>query len=324
VSLPAPDEARLRRDVAILASGPRNQRWDPDALAGAQDHVVAELTAAGWLVEAHPFRSAIRVASNDRADWTARLLRLRPYFGLSGVNVVARHPRSPVGRPVLVGAHLDTVRFSPGADDNASGVAALLEIARLLGTLDAPPAVRLAFFDLEELGLVGSTALARQLPVRAMICLESVGCYRTDDATQRLPTGFGLAFPAAAREVDRGRGDFTLVVHRRSSTAAAWAWQAAAEALGHRAVLLRDPRPDGRAGSVSTAVLPHTVHLDRSDHAPFWRRGVPALLVTDTASFRNPHYHRTGDRPETLAYHQLAQVVTATATAATWWSQVSG
>ena len=65
------------------------------------------------------------------------------------------------------------------------------------------------------------------------------------------------------------------------------------------------------------------MHLGRSDHAAFWRRGVPALLVTDTASFRNPHYHRPTDVPATVSYDRLAQVVVATATAATWWSRLS-
>jgi Zn-dependent M28 family amino/carboxypeptidase len=320
-ALPAPDADRLRHAVTVLAAGPRNQRWARDGLAAAQDYVASELVASGWVVEAVPFQAPLRLASNDSADWRARLLRFRPYAGLSGVNLVASHPRSVPGLPVLVGAHLDTVRYSPGADDNASGVAALLEIGRLLGTLAEPPAVHLGFFDLEELGLVGSSALARQLTVKAMICLESVGYYA---GTQRLPAGARVAFPAAAREIEDGRGDFTLVVHRRSSTSAAWAWQAAAEAAGHRAVLLRDPRPDGRLGSLSTVVRPHTVHLGRSDHAPFWRHGVPSLLLTDTASFRNPHYHRPTDLAGTLSYAALGHVVTATAAAAGWWSRSPG
>jgi acetylornithine deacetylase/succinyl-diaminopimelate desuccinylase-like protein len=316
------DVSRVRRDVEILAQTPRNRRWHPEALEAAQDHVVAELSTAGWSVERQPFTSPWRVASNDRADLAARLLRVRAYRGLSGVNLVARRPGT--GPPVVVGAHLDTVRNSPGADDNASGVAALLEVARLIGPTAGP--VVLAVLDLEELGLVGAAHLARRLtaqgPVAAMIGLESVGCY--SDQPQRLPAGADRAFPAAARAVadGGGRGDFTLVVHRRSSGTAARTWEAAAAQAGHRSVLLRDPRRDGLAGSLSTVVRPQTVHLGRSDHAAFWRRGVPSLMLTDTASFRNPAYHTRHDLPETLNYAALSQV--AVATAATVLSLQSG
>jgi Zn-dependent M28 family amino/carboxypeptidase len=295
-------------------------------MEAAENHVLASLDAAGWRVEAHPFTVPLRLASNDRADRWVSLLRVRPYQGLSGVNLIARHPRSVGGAPVVVGAHLDTVRHSPGADDNASGVAAVLEIARLLDTFERPPAVVLAVFDLEELGLAGAAAAAKRLtaagPLTGMIGLESVGYHSTEPDSQRLPVGAALAFPAAALAVAEGggRGDFTLVVHRRTSNSAAWHWQAAAEELGHRAVLLRDPRRDGLVGILSTPVLPQTLHLGRSDHAPFWRRGVPALMLTDTASFRNPHYHQPSDLAETLDYDRLTAVTVATAATATAWS----
>jgi hypothetical protein len=323
----AADPVRLRRDVELLAAaGPRNRRWAGDAMEAAEDHVLDSLAAAGWRIEVHPFRAALRFASNDSGDRWARVLRVRPYRGLSGVNLIARHPRSAPGAPVVIGAHLDTVRRSPGADDNASGVAALLEIARLLDTLQQPPAVVLAVFDLEELGLVGAADAARRLTgvgrLSGMIGLESVGYYSSEAASQRLPAGAARAFPAAARAVAEGggRGDFTLVVHRRSSTSAAWLWQAAAEELGHRAVLLRDPRRDGMVGVLSTPALPQTLHLGRSDHAAFWRRGVPALMLTDTASFRNPHYHQPSDLPDTVDYARLAAVTVATAAAADAWA----
>lgn len=289
----------------------------------AEDHVASSLSAAGWQVEFQPFTAGLRLASNDSGDRSARLLRVRPYRELSGVNLIARHPGAAPGPAVVVGAHLDTVRDSPGADDNASGVAALLEVGHLLAQLDPPPPVVLAVFDLEELGLVGAAAAARLLlrsgPLVGMIGLESVGFYSSAAGSQRLPAGASRAFPATARGIADGIGDFTLVVHRRTTAAPARAWQSAAATLGHRGVLLLDPRRDGLAGSLSTVVLPHTLHLSRSDHAAFWRRGVPALMLTDTASFRNPHYHRAGDVPSTLDYTRLAQVAVATAvTAATW------
>ena len=320
------DPARLRDDVEALAVGPRNRRWVPSAMEAAEDHVLAGLAAAGWRVEAHPFTAGLRWASNDRADVWARLLRVRPYRGLSGVNLIARHPRSLPRKAVVVGAHLDTVRHSPGADDNASGVAALLEIARLLDTLEQPPSVILAVFDLEELGLAGAASAVRTLTAHGalagMIGLESVGYYSSLPDSQLLPAGAALAFPGPAREIaeNDGRGDFTLVVHRRTTTSAAWQWHAAAAEVGHRAVLLRDPRRDGVAGTLSTVALPQSLHLGRSDHAAFWRAGVPAMMVTDTASFRNPHYHRPGDLADTLDYGRLLAVSVATAATAVGWA----
>ncbi len=320
----AADSNRLRRDVEQLAV-PRNRRWHPESMEVAEDHVLASLAAAGWRVEVHPFTAPLRIASNDRGDLSARLLRVRPYRGLSGGNLIARHPRSPAAPAVVVAAHLDTVRNSPGADDNASGVACVLEIARLLDRLERPPPVVLAVLDLEELGLVGASRAARRLtargPLAGMIGLESVGYYSAERDSQRLPVGAAQAFRSAAGAVrdGGGRGDFTLVVHRRTSTAAAWAWETAATQLDHRAVLLQDPRLDGLRGTLSTPFLPQSWHLGRSDHAAFWRHGVPAMMLTDTASFRNPHYHRPTDLPATLDYDRLCAVAVATAlTAATW------
>ena len=257
---------------------------------------------AGWTVEAPSVPAAVARRQQRQRRLAARLLRFRPYLGLSGVNLVARHPRSVSGRPVLVGAHLDTVRLSPGADDNASGVAALLEIARLLGHSRRTPAVRLAFFDLEELGLVGSSALARQLDGRGDDRPRVGGLLPRDRARSGCRPGFSCAFPAAARQVADGPRRLHPGRPPPLVDTAAWAWQAAAEGVGHRAVLLRDPRRDGLVG-----VAQH--RRPAADAAPGAQRPravlaprVPSLLLTDTASFRNPHYHRRRDRPETVEY----------------------
>ncbi|MFD8818466.1 M28 family peptidase, partial [Streptomyces sp. NPDC059627] len=118
--------------------------------------------------------------------------------------------------------------------------------------------------------------------------------------------------------------DFALVVHRKSSAAAAGVWQraAAASSAGLPSLLLRDPRPDGVVGLLAGLALPPAGHLGRSDHAPFWNRRVPALMVTDTANFRNPHYHRPTDVADTLDYRRLAAVASATAVTAVHWPAV--
>lgn len=180
---------------------------------------------------------------------------------------------------------------------------------------------------MEELGLIGARHAAGELNrrhrVRGMICLESVGYFTDEPGTQRLPAGFARAFPeaAAATRANGYRGDFTLVVHRRSSAAAAEVWRRAAAAASPAlpGLLLRDPRPDGPAGLLIGLAVPPVNHLGRSDHAPFWNRRIPALMLTDTANFRNPHYHRPTDEPQTLDFERLAAVTAATVTTAVSW-----
>ncbi|WP_308377942.1 M28 family peptidase [Streptomyces sp. ISL-98] len=321
------DPLRLRHDVEFLADRPRSRTRAPEAMLRAEAHVMRELAAAGWRTERQPFDVRWRLGGTDREGDRAIALQLRLHRRLTGANLIAELPGADDRPTVVVGAHLDTVDGSPGADDNASGVAALLEIARLLGGLPRPPAVTLLFFDMEELGMIGSRFAARQLrrtrQVAGMICLESVGFFATGPGTQLMPAGFAAAFPRVAARVRSGghRGDFTLVVHRRSTAAAASLWRRAAEAAEPRlpAVTLRDPRPHGLLGALAGLAAPPLIHLDRSDHASFWNAGIPALMLTGTANFRNPNYHRPTDTPDTLDYGRLAAVAVATAaTAASW------
>ncbi|MGW3985183.1 M28 family peptidase [Streptomyces mirabilis] len=323
------DVARLRRHVEILAREPRSRRRAPEAMQRAEAYVEGELRAAGWRVDQRPFDVRWQLGSTDRHGNRALPLKLRLYPRLTGANIIADLPESGrAERPtVVVGAHLDTVDGSPGADDNASGMAVILEVARLLGQLPTPPAVTLALFDMEELGLIGSRVAAKDLSktrrITGMICLESVGVFSAEPGSQRLPPGFALVFRDAATTVRamEYRGEFTLVVHRRSSDAAADLWRrAAAEASpALPGITLRDPRPDGPLGVLIGLAVPPVNHLGRSDHASFWNRRIPALMLTGTANFRNTHYHRPTDTPETLDYPRLAVVALATAVTALRW-----
>lgn len=310
----AEDEARLRRDVELLSASPRNQAGHLDAMHAARDLVEGELREAGWSVERQPFRRRWVVGVSDTGRANA-VSRLRLHHDLAGVNLVATWPGSAPPYTV-VGAHLDTVIDSPGADDNASGVAAALELARRLAE---PTSVMIAILDLEEVGFVGARALARRLAAdraaSAMLCLESVGCYRDEPGTQQVPTGLRkLIADEQADEVPaQQRGDFLAVVHRRSSQPMAERFCQAAAGFELPTVRVRDPRPDGIAGLFATAALPPLATLDRSDHLPFWRRGIPSVLLTDTANLRNRHYHRATDTPDTLDYPRLSRLVDALA-----------
>ncbi|MEU6879590.1 M28 family peptidase [Streptomyces sp. NPDC046712] len=322
------DPRRLRRDVEFLADRPRGRIHAPEAMLRAETHVADELARAGWRTERQPFDVRWRPGCTDQPGGALSPLRFRLHRRLSGANLLARLPGGDDRPGVLVGAHLDTVEGSPGADDNASGVAALLEIARLLGDLPRPPDVTLACFDMEELGFVGARVAARALRrggrVTGMICLESVGCFATGPGTQALPAGFGTVFPREAASVRAAgrRGDFTLVVHRRSSDAAAALWHRAARAAEPPlpVVTLRDPRPDGVPGALAGLAAPPLNHLGRSDHAAFWNARIPAVMLTSTANFRNPHYHRPTDTPDTLDYGRLTTVAVATAATAVTWT----
>jgi len=318
---------RLRTDVETLAVGQRSRRRAPAAMRSAERYVTAELRRAGWRVARQSFDVRWRVGCMDAPGARPQLLKGRLHPRLVGANLIAELPGHAAAPTVVIGAHLDTVDGSPGADDNASGVAALIEAARLLGALPSPPPVTLAVLDMEELGLIGArvlaSALRRTRPVAGMICLESVGYFATEPGTQRLPVGAGLVFRSTARSVRAAglRGDFTLVAHRRSSAAAAELWQrAAAEtACGLSGLLLRDPRPDGALGQLIGLLVPPLNHLGRSDHAAFWNRRIPALMLTSTANFRNDGYHRPSDTPDTLDYPRLAAVTVATAATALNW-----
>ncbi len=146
-----------------------------------------------------------------------------------------------------------------------------------------------------------------------MICLESIGYFDPAPRAQQMPPGFGLLFPDMAREVKQrdGRGDFLVAVHRPNSRSVAARWSRAATSVGLPTVLLEDRRWNGRGQRLTRWINPLTVDLDRSDHAPFWRAQIPAVMITGTAVLRNPRYHRASDTPDTLDYTQMAKATAA-------------
>jgi len=230
---------------------------------------------------------------------------------LAGPAQVARGGAAPDA--LLLCAHFDSVPGSPGADDNGSGVAALLEVARRLAGRELPAELRLLLVDAEERGLVGSRHYVRSLSAQArrriagVINLESVGY------TDRRP---GVqTMPAATRALlDPGDvGDFVLVLGNQASAPLV---QLSASSLRATAAgALRVVDYDRLAGA--GWLIPDS---RRSDHASFWDANIPAVMLTDTAPFRNPHYHRPDDRPETLDGEFLAAVARGVERAALLWA----
>jgi Zn-dependent M28 family amino/carboxypeptidase len=201
------------------------------------------------------------------------------------------------GPYLLLGAHYDSVPGTPGADDNASAAAAVLECARLLRGGGAGR-VMFVFFNREEDGLLGSREFVAGLPGRGRAVgeahvFEMVGFRTRAPGSQRLPPGLpGVVAPDT--------GDFLgLIANRRSNAAAE-------DLLGLAATYL--PGFPVLALKTYFGVERLLGHLHRSDHAPFWAAGLPAVMWTDTSEFRNPHYHRPTDTPDTLDYDFLADV----------------
>jgi Zn-dependent M28 family amino/carboxypeptidase len=200
---------------------------------------------------------------------------------------------------IVVGAHYDVAGPNPGADDNASGVAGLLEIARLLRDRPPPMRTELVFYPNEEppafhTSGMGSSVHARSLragEVRAMIGLEMIGCF---SGAQQFPAApLKLFYPE--------RPDYIVVVGRLGDGALVRAVKRAMRGAGAPVRSINAPR--------------EVPGIDFSDHANYWNAGMPAVMITDTAFYRNPRYHTALDTPDTLDYATMAQVVEGVAAA---------
>jgi len=227
-------------------------------------------------------------------------------WGKTYRNVVAiKKPGwSPQGEelpPLLIGAHYDTVSESPGADDNASGLVVLLEVALRLSSQPLSRPVWLVAFCLEEQDRLGSQAFVSRLKAErhelaGAIILECVGFARSEACTQQAPPALPIAVPT--------QGDFLAIVGNEASRSLVLQFEQNAR------------RQAGQLKTLSLVVpgrgeaMPDT---RRSDHASFWDAGYPAVVLTDTANFRNPHYHRETDTVDTLNLEFLSKV-TATVT----------
>lgn len=284
--------------VSLAITRVRAVRRNHDRAAHPLPPLDARQRAAGTRIEAdvralaREPRSALEAGSLDRA---AALIasRLETATTDDALNVVAEI-EGRGGGIIVVGAHYDSVAGSPGADDNASGVATLLELHRRFRGETPQKTVRFIafsneeppFFQTPEMGscVYAAAAAARGEKIDAMINIESVGYYAD---RQEYPAGLSAIYPA--------RGDFIAFVANIPS-----------------AGLLRRCARAFRSSSpvpVESAALPELVSgVAWSDQWSFWRIGVPAVMITDTAFFRNPHYHTAGDLPDTLDYARLSLV----------------
>ncbi len=199
---------------------------------------------------------------------------------------------------VVIGAHYDTVKHSPGADDNASGVAGLIELSRLLCNFDAP--IRFVAFSLEEppvfgTQFMGSYVYAKSLreskiKLKGMICLEMLGYFCDKNNSQRYPIDL-------MKRIYPDKGNFIALIGNLRSRK----WTK----------LIKEGFKKGTDLGVESLNVPTgiIVGTDLSDHKSFNAFGYNAVMVTDTAFYRNPNYHRPTDLPHTLDYEKFAKVI---------------
>ncbi|HEY9629197.1 MAG TPA: M28 family peptidase [Coleofasciculaceae cyanobacterium] len=260
IALPQVNAQRLWADVATLAV----RRFEESDRQQARDYITQELQKAGWTPRLQPF--------------TAQ--------GFSGINIWAeRSGTQPQLGAILLGAHYDTVADSPGADDNATAVAIALETARLLSQSPATPrSLQLAFFDLEEAGLIGSTAYVDNLQPEALqgaVIMDMMGYTCSIAACQ--------SYPPLPIQPPVDTGEFLAAIGDQGHPLLTESVSRASQANLPQVLTLSIPTLGGL-----------TPDLVRSDHTPFWKKGIGAVLLTDTANFRNPHYHQPSDTLETI------------------------
>lgn len=262
--------AELLKKHLLKIAQVRDPFENPEALKEVQNYIRHTFEASGYEVAADPFL----------------------FEGREFCNWIASRPGSREIPDLIVGAHFDAVPGSPGADDNASGVAALLEVARAAAISHTKHNIHFAAFHMEEYGMAGSQSYAakRSSSLRAaakagifkgMLSLEMIGYTSKERNSQKMPALLQPFYPST--------GDFLALVGEEDSTAFLKEAEGAFQQTGMRLETLTVP--------MKGKVFPE-VRL--SDHSPFWDEGLPALLVTDTSFFRNPYYHLVSDTLETL------------------------
>lgn len=249
-----------------------------DALCASVDYISGAFEAAGYTPKRHGFK----------------------LLGKTVYNVEATLPGKS-GRVLVVGAHYDSIPGCAGADDNASGTAAVLALAKLLKDFAPNDTIRFVAFANEEHPCLPSTTMGSYEYAKMcsqngdrvrMMVLEMLGFFKHEDNSQHYPFPFNLIYPTT--------GNFLGFVGN---------WKS--RPLLHDCI--SSFRRHGRFPSDGVAAPDFFRDIGRSDHWGFWQFGYPAIMITDTANFRNPHYHTELDTPDTVDYESMSRVVTGIA-----------
>lgn len=290
---------RLSDHVWMLAGdiGPRSLTSSPQGLAQAGGYIEHMLAAAGYAVSRQVF--SVEVFDQNQRKITGESISFASASHQT-FNIIAEK----VGRVadsgiIIVGAHYDSVYDCPAANDNGSGVAALLEIARALRDEHFDRTIRFVAFTNEEPPFfrteqMGSYKYAEQChqnkeQIAGMVCLETIGFYSDKPDSQKFPHPiFKMAFPT--------KGNFVSFISNLQSSH-----------LLKRSV--KAFRQSVQFPSQGLALPLNVKGVSFSDQDNFWQRGYPAIMVTDTAFYRYPHYHEASDTPDKLDYETFARVV---------------
>lgn len=268
---------RLRKHVSTLAGriGERNVKHY-DSLKASLEYIEDSLKAEGFQIAEQKYSAGGKEVKNIETE----------ILGTERPEEI-----------VIIGAHYDSVSGSPGANDNASGVAALLELARNLKAIRPLRTLRFVsfvneeppYFQTEEMGsrVYSRRSHERGENIVAMLSLETMGYYSDTENSQLYPFPFSLFYPS--------RGNFIGFVGNTSS-----------RALVRRAI--KNFREDAAFPSQGVAAPAWLTGVGWSDQWSFWKDDYPALMITDTAVFRYPHYHRMSDVPDKIDYDRLARV----------------
>ena len=269
---------RLERHVYVLSEeiGERNSENMP-ALQRASDYIADQFQSFGYV-------PAIKEFGEKR------------YRNI----IVELHGREKQDEVIVIGAHYDTVWLTPGADDNASGVAGLLEIARALAGRHFARTLRFIAFCNEEEPFYGTDEMGSQISAQrsrghgekivVMFSLEMIGYYSNEPGSQRYPDVIRRLYPE--------RANFIAFVANLES-----------RKMLHQAIArFREQGVFPSEGMVAPEWL--VPDIRRSDNASYWKYNYPAAMITDTSNYRNNRYHSVGDVYETLDYSSMARVVT--------------
>jgi Zn-dependent M28 family amino/carboxypeptidase len=240
------------------------QRYTDEERLRTRNYIINELKKLGWKTQLEKFPEGVNVfAEREGTDKTAG--------------------------SILISAHYDTVFSSPGADDNTTGIAVTLEVARLFASRSTPRTLQLIFFDKEEAGLLGSQAFVKNKihleKLYGVINMDMVGfaCYAV--GCQKYPAGLPVTPPS-------DKGDFLVAVGDAEHLPLLDAFNNQQKVNSvNLPVVFTLPVP------LKGSLIPDTL---RSDHAAFWLQGIGAVFVTDTANLRSPHYHQKSDKPATI------------------------
>lgn len=268
--------------------GERNLFTSLRAHDKARDYIAEKFAESGWEVSLQPFRFRRRNANN-----------------------IVATKRGRTDRVILVTAHYDTVQGSPGVDDNGSGVAGVLALAHQIAGADLEYTVKLVVFDLEEQqgvlngGIIGSTYYVRHNSddIACVINFEMIGMCRREPNSQKTPSLVKWISPDLYQAVEDNdhRGDFILAVGNQPANEFCCQF---AHAAKQRQLNTMTLRYQGLVRLIRDA--------RRSDHAPFWSRNIPAIMLTDTANFRDGFYHTALDTVDGIDFEFAARVVQAT------------